>query len=357
MSVSPAPQARRSLLRHPAVRIGGSALVLGLLFLALPFEDIAAAIASVPLVVWPAALAIYMTLHLVGVVKWRLLVNTAGAGLTFRTAVRAYYMGLFGNTFLPSIVGGDVVRAGVALRAAHSKSGLVLGSLIDRLLDIVGLATVAGIGALLSPRALDDQSRRIFITLGALLLAGAIGGAVAMVLVPVRRFPWKVRRKLVQVRRAIRATTQRPEALVAAFTLGVGLQTLLTVLNWWLGGVIGIEIPLYVWLFVWPLAKIAGLLPLTQNGIGVREAAQAVLFAPFGISAAKAVATGLVFEVVIISGGLLGGVLAWLLSRSSQEREALRASTHADVAAQRDPEAPPPASAHAPAPSAPAARA
>ncbi len=300
--------------------------MLALLFTALPFGDIAAAIRSVPPAVWPAALLAYMTLHLVGVVKWRLLVNTAGAGLSFRTAARAYYMGLFGNTFLPSIVGGDVVRAGVALRASRSKSGLVLGSLIDRLLDILGLAAVAGIGALLSPRALDGQSRRIFLTLGALLTVAAIGGLVVLAVVPVRRFPWKVRRTLVQVRRAVRATIQRPQALVQAFLLGMLLQTLLTVLNWWLGRVIGIEIPLYVWLFVWPLAKIAGLLPLTQNGIGVREAAQAVLFAPFGVSAAKAVATGLVFEVVIISGGLLGGALAFLLSGSVQERAALRAS-------------------------------
>ncbi len=300
--------------------------MLALLFTALPFGDIAAAIRSVPPAVWPAALLAYMTLHLVGVVKWRLLVNTAGAGLSFRTAARAYYMGLFGNTFLPSIVGGDVVRAGVALRASRSKSGLVLGSLIDRLLDILGLAAVAGIGALLSPRALDGQSRRIFLTLGALLTVAAIGGLVVLAVVPVRRFPWKVRRTLVQVRRAVRATIQRPQALVQAFVLGMLLQTLLTVLNWWLGRVIGIEIPLYVWLFVWPLAKIAGLLPLTQNGIGVREAAQAVLFAPFGVSAAKAVATGLVFEVVIISGGLLGGALEFLLSGSVQERAALRAS-------------------------------
>lgn len=323
MAEAEAPAAR-SLLKHPLVRLGGSAAMLALLFTALPFDDIAAAIRSVPAGVWPGALLLYMLLHLVGVAKWRLLVNTAGAGLSFRTAVRAYYMGLFGNTFLPSIVGGDVVRAGVALRAARSKSGLVLGSLVDRLLDVVGLAAVAGIGALLSPRALDGQSRRIFLTLGALLAAGAVGGLVALAVIPVRRFPWKVRRKLVQVRRAVRATIQRPQALVQALLLGMLLQTLLTVLNWWLGRVIGIHIPLYVWLFVWPLAKIAGLLPLTQNGIGVREAAQAVLFAPFGVSAAKAVATGLVFEVVIISGGLLAGAIAFLLSGSVQERAALR---------------------------------
>jgi glycosyltransferase 2 family protein len=317
---------KRSLLRHPLVRIGGSAAMLALLFTALPFSDIAAAIRSVPAWVWPAALAMYMSLHLVGVAKWRMLVNTAGAGLSFRTAARAYYMGLFGNTFLPSIVGGDVVRAGVALRASRSKSGLVLGSLVDRLLDVVGLAAVAGIGALLSPRALDAQSRRIFLTLGAVLAVGGLAALAVVAMIPMRRLPWKVRRKLVLVRRAVRATIRRPQALASAFLMGMALQSLLTVLNWWLGRVIGIDIPLYVWLFVWPLAKIAGLLPLTQNGIGVREAAQAVLFAPFGVSAAKAVATGLVFEVVIISGGLLGGLIAYLLSGDRQERAALRAS-------------------------------
>jgi glycosyltransferase 2 family protein len=327
MSAVPAVPKRRSLLKHPAVRIGLSVAVLGLLFTALPFADIAAAIKRVPAMVWPMALAIYMCLHLIGVMKWRLLVNAAGAGLTIRTAARAYYMGLFGNTFLPSIVGGDVVRAGVALRATTSKSGLVLGSLVDRLLDIVGLAAVAGIGALLSPRALDEQSRRIFLTLGAVLALAGLGGVVAVALTPVRRLPWKVRRKLVAIRRAIVATASNPQVLVAAFLMGMALQSLLTILNWWLGRVIGIDIPIYVWLFVWPLAKVAGLLPLTQNGIGVREAAQAALFAPFGVAAAAAVATGLVFEVVIISGGLLGGMVAWLLSASGSERAALRASS------------------------------
>jgi glycosyltransferase 2 family protein len=35
-------------------------------------------------------------------------------------------------------------------------------------------------------------------------------------------------------------------------------------------------------LFAWPLAKIAAVVPITQGGIGVREAALVVLLAPFG---------------------------------------------------------------------------
>lgn len=334
MSAVAASAKKRSLFKHPAVRIALSVVVLGLLFTALPFADIAAAIKRVPAIVWPTALALYMTTHLIGVAKWRLLVNAAGAGLSFRTAARAYYMGLFGNTFLPSIVGGDVVRAGVALRATKSKSGLVFGSLVDRLLDITGLAAVAGVGALLSPRALDAQSRRIFLTLGAVLAVLGIGAVIFVSLIPIRRLPWKVRRRLVDVRNAIVATAKSPAALVTAFLMGMALQSLLTLLNWWLGRVIGIDIPIYVWLFVWPLAKVAGLLPLTQNGIGVREAAQAALFAPFGVPATAAVATGLVFEVVIITGGLLGGVVAWLLSTSKQEHAALLATRHATAQAE-----------------------
>jgi len=308
-----APRAPR--WKHPAVRITGSIVILAALLAGLPFDEMKAALGRVPWWVWPAALAVYLTLHLIGVTKWRILINAAGAGLSFAECARAYYWGLFGNTFLPSIVGGDVVKAGVAMHAARSKSGLILGSLVDRLLDIVGMAAVAGVGALLSPLALEQESRRIFVGLGLLLAAAGVAVVIAVSLLPVKRLPYKVRRKLVQVRHAVRATAGNPRALVSAFVLGMALQSTLVVLNYWLGIVIGISIPLYVWLFVWPLAKIAGLLPVTQGGIGVREAAQAALFAPFGVSAVKAVATGLVFEVVIISGGLLGGAIAWTMGR------------------------------------------
>ncbi len=315
---------KRLSFKHPVVRIAFSLLVLILLFVAFPFADVAAAVGSVPLGVWPLALTVYLMLHFIGIIKWRTLINAAGAGLTLREAARAYYMGLFGNTFLPSVVGGDVVRAGVAMSHTTSKSGLILGSFADRLLDVLGLAAVSGIGALLSPRALDDRSRRIFVTLGVVL---GVLGAVALIalwLAPVKRFPFKVRRRLVAVRRAVRATASQPGALLTAFSLGMLLQISLTAMNWLLGRSMGIDIPLYVWLFVWPLAKIAALLPLTQNGIGVREAAQAALFAPFGVAGAKAVASGLVFAVVIVTGGILAGGLAFLLSKAGGERRALR---------------------------------
>ncbi len=313
--MSAAEAARPPVWRRPLVRIALSATILALLLVALPFRELIDALRRMPPWAWPLALTTYLALHMIGIVKWRLVTNAAGAGLPFRAAARAYYAGLFGNTFLPSIVGGDVVRAGVALRAARSKSGLLLGSLIDRVGDIVSLGAVAGIGAVLLPRALDPRSRVVFISLGATVVATVVVALIVLTRFPVRRLSFKVRRKLVHVRRAIRAMARRPGAIIAGIGMGMLLQTLLVVLNYVLGLTIGIDIPLYVWLFVWPLAKISGLAPVTQGGIGVREAAQVVLFAPFGVAGALALAVGLVFEAIIIGGGLLGGLIAYGLGR------------------------------------------
>lgn len=308
------------------LRIVATVAALALIAWWLPVDQLWSAMRSVPPASWPLAIAVYLAAHLLGVAKWRLLVNTAGAGLPRRQAVHAYYWGLFGNLFLPSIVGGDVVRAGVAMRHSRSSSALLLGSLIDRMQDVIGLGVLAAVGALLAPRALDPASRRIFLTFAVLVGVAVAIGALSLRFFPVQRVPFKVRRLLVRVRQAVSATASRPQALVTAFTLGLALQLILILLNWELGRLIGIDIPLYVWLFVWPLAKIAGLTPLTQGGIGVREAAQAALFAPFGVTAVRAVATGLVFETVIVTGGLLSGVLALTLRQNAPAPQAGSAS-------------------------------
>lgn len=321
---------KRALWKSAIIRLGGSAVLLTVLFVLLPLDEMWAAFTNISPGMWVTAIAVYLSLHLLGVAKWRMMINVGGAGVSFAQAIRFYYAGLFGNTFLPSIIGGDVVRAGLALKHVRSKAGLLFGSVVDRTLDIFGLALVAGIGVLLLPAAFDAQSRRILWGVG--LAFALIGAAVLAVIAatPVRRFPLRVRRKLVRLRQATRAMRERPATVLLALLGGMALQTSLILLTAWLGRACGIDQPLRVWLFVWPLAKISAILPVTQGGLGVREAAQAALFAPFGVPAVLAVAVSLVFQAVIISGGLVGGSISFLIGRASGAR---RARDHAAVVA------------------------
>jgi uncharacterized membrane protein YbhN (UPF0104 family) len=297
------------------IRLAVSGLTLAVLIIILPRHQLWDALRRVPLAAWVAGVAAYLTLHLLGVLKWRLTVNLTGASLGLTQAVRCYYGGLFGNIFLPSILGGDVVRAGLAFGQTRSRTGLVLGSLLDRLIDVMALAAVAGLGALLLPDRHGLLSPKVLLPLAGAFVVGIVALVALWVLAPARRLPFKVRRHLVRLRKAIRPVACRPQYVLAALALGVTLQSSLVLLNAWLGRACGLDCSLAVWFFVWPLAKLSAVLPVTQGGVGVREAALTALLVLFGVPAALAVAVGLVFEAVVITGGLIGGPVAVALGR------------------------------------------
>jgi uncharacterized membrane protein YbhN (UPF0104 family) len=157
------------------------------------------------------------------------------------------------------------------------------------------------------------------------LLAGVLAAAILFGLVVVLHRPLlrgrsiRFRRRLAQLRHAIRAVSRRPHRLLFGWLLGTSVQGTYVLLTALLGVTCGLRLPLRVWLFAWPLAKIAAVMPITQGGIGVREAALVVLLAPFGAPASQVLATGIVWEGVIITAGLLAGLTASLL-RYSQSR-------------------------------------
>jgi uncharacterized membrane protein YbhN (UPF0104 family) len=97
--------------------------------------------------------------------------------------------------------------------------------------------------------------------------------------------------------------------------LGISAQLAFITLNIALAEACGLHLAFRVWLFAWPLAKLSAALPITQGGIGVREAALAALLLPFGASAALSVAAGIAWEAIVISGALVAGLTSFLMSR------------------------------------------
>lgn len=312
-----APVSRPKLWRSPAVRLAGSAAVLALLLTFVPYRQVWAGIERIPATLSLGLFCAYLALHLLGVTKWRLLINLAGAEMTFLQSVRCYYWGLFGNVFLPSLVGGDVVRAGMAFTVSRSRAAIVLGSLVDRAGDVLGLGAVAATGVLFLPGSLDPQSRKIFWALGGALAALGVLCLAILSAMPVRRFPYKARRIMVKLRRAGRSVAGRPGRVALCLCLGAILQVSQVAINFRLGVASGLHLAFGVWLFAWPLAKLSALLPVTQGGIGVREAALVGLLIPFGAPPALTAAAGLVFEAITTVGGLIAGIVAVLAGRIS----------------------------------------
>jgi len=251
-----------------------------------------------------------------------MVVNTAGSQLDVSTSAQCYLGGLFGTLFLPSIIGGDVVRLAVGLRRSPRPAAVLAGNVVDRFLDVSAQATLVLLGLILLPGSLPPQ----FAALARkLLLAGAVVAAVIVILLVLLLKPLlagrshRFRRRLAKFRHAFRSVRRRPQVVVFGGSLGVLIQGTFILLNALLAISCGLTLPLRIWLFAWPLAKMAALLPLTQGGMGIREAVLVALLLPFGAASSLTLASGLVWEGIIICGGLISGLVAFLLRRNVRE--------------------------------------
>ncbi len=299
--------------------------LLALLFVLLPWHDVRTAAMSVPPALWLIVLGGFLAGHQLGVLKWRALVRASRGRLGVRDATRCYAAGLFANLCLPSIVGGDVLRAVLAGRVTGRVEAAFLAGVADRALDILTMAILITGGALLARRVMPGWSGEVLMAVTLLGTLIALAAAPFVLRRPLARWPRRLRRPVGRGLVALRHLARRPGAALQALAISLAMQAGFVLLNVLIGRAIGIALPLAVWFVVWPLAKIAGLMPISLGGLAVRDATFGALLLPFGVPLAQGVVAALAWQTVMIAGGLAGGV-AWLaLSRREPGTKGLRA--------------------------------
>jgi uncharacterized membrane protein YbhN (UPF0104 family) len=297
------------------LKVAVSGGVLALLFALLPWTQVRDAVTRLPLLVWLGVFAGFLVGHQMGVFKWRLLVNAGHGTLGIREATRCYAAGLFANLCLPTVVGGDVLRAALAGRACGRLEAALLGGVADRVIDIATLTVLIAVGAVFARGALPGWAAEVttaglVVALGAALLAAPL-----LLWMPLRRWPRRLRRPVGRSLVSLRELARHPSAAVGASVLSFGIQSLFVLLNVWIGRTVGINLPLGVWFVAWPLAKVAGLVPISLGGIAVRDATFGALLVPLGVPMATGVVAHLIWQSVNVAGGLTGGLAWWALSR------------------------------------------
>jgi len=324
VSVSlPSPSRRRG--PGLALRLLGSLAILAALILWLPLDQLGSALTSVPLWLWLGCLLGFVAGHMAGAFKWHLLLNLTEAGPSYAETVRFYFAGLFANLFLPSVAGGDVVRASLAMRSRESKEAVVFASLVDRLIDTATLVVFVIVGAAASRRVLSG-SDAVIVGLVSLLMIAAVAAAAVATVVPLPAWlPERAGKIQTEMRAAASSLAGNPGRGLIAWAVSMAVQGSFIFLTALLGKACGIDLSAGAWLFSWPLAKLTAMIPISLAGIGVREAALAGFLGRFGVAAAPAVALGLVWETILVAGSAGGGIFYALSRRRSGDGRALAA--------------------------------
>jgi uncharacterized protein (TIRG00374 family) len=303
------------------LRAGISIGVLAALLWWLSTDVLFSAMARIPLPVWCLVVSGFILGHVVSAFKWRLLLHAVGVRVSGLDAVRAHGAGLFANLCLPSIIGGDVVRAGVIMRRHGNYEHIALASLADRINDSLALLLLAAVAATLVPADAVAAAGAALQVVASVLFAGLLTIIALICWFPAARLPERFARVLLRFRTGMDLLVRAPAIAALAFCLSLAIQGGFVLLNVLLAHAVGIEVPVVLWLFAWPLAKLIALAPISLGGIGVREVAIAGLMVPFGVDAALVVAQSLSWEVVLIGSGLLAGLLVAVVPTRTTEDE------------------------------------
>lgn len=262
------------------------------------------------------ALGAFAFMQSVSVWRWHRLLRAQHIEVASRTLTESIWVSLFFNNFLPSNIGGDVVRIADTAGAAGSKTLATTVVLVDRVIGLTALVVTASVGAFAASLAgIHIPGARW------LWIAVAIGLAVAIPVIAIPKltaYPLRQLRLLkrpwvdVRVQRledAIIRFRKAPAALIGAFAGALVVQ--ITIVAFYLLTAQGLAVPLPILLgaVLIPVSLVVQMAPLSINGFGVREAVFAFFFRRFGLPIDAAVALSLVSTGLVMGLSLVGGFM------------------------------------------------
>jgi uncharacterized membrane protein YbhN (UPF0104 family) len=250
-----------------------------------------------------AAVVLYVAGQVMSAYRWQLLAGLVHLHGRYREFLAYYFIGVFTNLFVPGLVGGDAARA-IYLGRRHGHLGEGFASAIaDRGVGLLALFYLAAFAAIfLDGGALPPAVTHPTIAVGVLALAGWLASPLLARLVHLAP------RRLRRAAGLVLPYLHRPVALVPAIVLSLILQVSLAICQWLLALGLGLNAPLGLFILCVPIANVFASLPITLNGLGIRETAYLALFGMAGLGKDDAIALGLLWFAATMLGGLTGAI-------------------------------------------------
>ena len=270
--------------------------------------------AADPVLVGVAFLSYFLG-YVFSVARWGVLLQAHGSRPRFGYLYSSFMIGMFFNQILPTTVGGDVARyhytSGVGRGAAFSSV------FMDRVFGVVSLMMFA-FGGLVFAQRFGEVSQQIFEAVSILLALGLIAIAVVFLLTHEQLEKLKSMYRFLpggfvnfgdKALGVFDAYRGRRDVVLKALLLSLLLQCVVVLHYYLVGRALGLPVPIYGYVYIVPVAIVIMMLPISINGIGVRESVFAILLGTYGVETSEAVAFSWIVYGLILVQGLIGGVV------------------------------------------------
>ena len=252
------------------------------------WNDVLAALRQLTWIRIAGALALVVISRLFVAARWYVLLRSGDVRISVGHAAALTFTGLFSNNFLPTTIGGDVVRLAGAMQLGYDRAVCLASIAADRLIGMLGMLFTLPLGLIPTLQNLGPAASP----------APAWSGLFA--------------RGMGFVRRTVQTFSiwfGRPLALLAALgcTWGHMLCTFLTMsaLIQALGG----HVDLALIAGLWSVAYFVTLVPISINGYGVQELSLTFLFSTVaGLSTATSLTVAVLMRTLYVAVSLVGAI-------------------------------------------------
>lgn len=326
MSVTDSPSSAPVRNRHPGLmlllRTSVSVGMLAFLILGVPRDELSDLVSEWTTrdLEWLAgALACTAVAIVIAALRWRRVLTTLGHEPPLTRLVLLNLAGQFVSNFLPTTVGGDVLRVRRLGRRLGDVPRCFASVVIERLTGwvVLPLLTLSALAINPGLGRLGAASRTAFILAVATLV-------VLMLIVYVAEHPrvgrqlqgsGGIRRTLSGLHLGLGDFRRHPRAIVDLVGVGILYQLTLIAATAMAAEAVGMDVSPTAWLAFAPAVLIAQVLPLSIGGLGLREGALVLFLGPLGVSNAEAILLGLLLYAINLVVSLLGAptfVYGWI---------------------------------------------
>jgi len=286
-------------------RVGVSLALMGVIFYRMDLSQLVGLMRGADVRFLALATGLVIVGLVIGAYRWQRLLIALGISMPLHTLTASYFVGLFFNNFLPTSMGGDVVRIYDVARYSRRPSASAASVIAERALSSLAQGLIALVGLALGydiARRFAGEIAALFAVLCLILLALLFGDR------------WG--RRIALLRGKVRAALESIAFCLRDKSLALGVifvslffHAVIVLINYAIFQALGADVSLIYCFLVIPVILFITLLPVSINGLGIREWAYIYFFGRLGLSMTESVAASLMFFFLLILVSLIGGVI------------------------------------------------
>ncbi len=255
----------------------------------------------------------FVATQLLSTHRWRTIL-AKDMDLPYTKLLSIYFIGMFFNNFLPTMVGGDVIKGYYLYKRSRRGDVSVTSIFMDRYSGFTALIFLTTISVIVGYPVIKGTPLPGFLVL---LIAAYVSASLIIWVGPLHNWAmmimakihfYGINKKIDSLYKALMGYKSHPDILIKVFCYSIVVQAGMIICYWLLGVGLGMELSIiYFFLFI-PLATVISMLPISLAGLGIREGAFVYLFTSAGATPEEALTLSLMWFAIMVFVSIAGGI-------------------------------------------------